>query len=109
MADEINIVLFTENSLKWYQNIIKHDYAFIHAAGSLFRDVKPYKRLLYYAITVRYPFPEKPLLPIAEYITSDHFKDSLISLISHFSCKQICSINAFTLITKFSKNYCTRF
>ena len=83
MTDKINIALFTENSLKWYQNIIKHDYAFIDATGSLFRDVKPYKRLLYYAITVRHSFPGKPPLPVAEYITSDHSKDSLIFFISH--------------------------
>ena len=73
MADEIFIVLFTENSLKWYQNIIKYDYAFIDATGSLFRDLKPYKRLLYYAITVRHPLPGKPPLPLAEYITSDYY------------------------------------
>ena len=83
MADEINIVLFTENSLKWYQNIIKHDYAFIDGTGSLFGDVKPYKRILYYAITVRHPLPGKPPLPVAEYITSNHSKDSLIFFISH--------------------------
>ena len=59
MADEKNFVLFTENSLKWYQNIIKHNYVFIDATGSLFRDVKPYKRLL--------PSQEKPPLPVAEY------------------------------------------
>ena len=83
MADEINIVSFTENSLKWYQNIIKHVYAFIDTTGLLFRDVKPYKRLLYYAVTVRHPFPGKPPLPVAEYITSDHFKDFLKFFISH--------------------------
>ena len=47
--------------------------------------MKPYKRLLYYAITVRYPFPGKPPLPVAEYITSDHSKDSLVFFISHVS------------------------
>ena len=82
MTDKINIALFTENSLKWYQNIIKHDYALIDATGWLFRDVKAYKRLLYYAVTVRYPFPEKPPLPVEEYITSNHSKDSLIFFIS---------------------------
>ena len=85
MTDKINIALFTENSLKWYQNIIKHDYALLDATGSLFRDVKAYKRLLYYAVTVRYPFPEKPPLPVEEYITSNHSKDSLIIFISDVS------------------------
>ena len=59
--------------------------SFIDVTGLLFRDVKPYKRLLYYAITVRHPFPGKPPLPVAEYITSDHCKDSLIFFISHVS------------------------
>ena len=45
--------------------------------------MKPYKRLLYYAITVRHPFPGKPPLQVAEYIASDHSKDSLIFFISH--------------------------
>ena len=31
MADEINVVLFTGNTLKWHQNIIKHDCTFIDA------------------------------------------------------------------------------
>ena len=83
MTNEINIVPFTENSLKWYQNIIKHDYTFIDVYSSLFRDVKPCKRLLYYAIKVKHPFPGKPPLPVVEYITSDHSKDSLIFFISH--------------------------
>ena len=59
-----------------------HGYAFIDATGSLFREVKPYKRHLYYAITVRHPFPGKSPLPAAEHITSDHSKDSLIFFIS---------------------------
>ena len=83
MAYEINIVLFRENSLKWYQNTIKHDFAFVDATGSLFCDVKSYKRLLYYAITVRHPLSEKPPLPVAEYITSNHSKDHLVFFISH--------------------------
>ena len=45
--------------------------------------MKPCKRLLYYAITVRHPFPGKPSLPVAKYITSNHSKDSLIFFISH--------------------------
>ena len=45
--------------------------------------MKPCKRLLYYAITLRHPFQGKPPLPFAEYITSDHSKDSLIFFISH--------------------------
>ena len=51
--------------------------------GSLFRDVKPYKRLLHYVIKVKHPFPGKPALPVAEYITSNHCKDSLIFFIFH--------------------------
>ena len=74
---------FYRECLKWYQNIIKHDYALIDATGSLFRDVKTCKRLLYYAITVRPPFPGKPPLPVAEYVTSDHSEDSLTFFISH--------------------------
>ena len=44
---------------------------------------KLYKRLLYYAIPIRHPFPGKPPLPFAEYINRTHSKDSLIFFISH--------------------------
>ena len=108
MTDEINTVLFTENSLKWYENIIKHNYAFIDATGSLFRDVKLYKRLLYYAITVRHPFPGKTPLTVAEYIYYWLSFQRFLNIF-HFSCKQVCSVNAFALITNFSKDHCTRF
>ena len=108
ITDEISIVLFTDNSLKWYQNIIKHDYPFTHATSSLFRDVKFYKRLLYNAVTLRHSFPGKPPLLVTEYITSNHSKDSLIFFISHVN-KQVCLINAFVLITYFSKDHFTRF
>ena len=38
---------------------------------------------MYYAITVRHPFSGKPTLPVAEYITNDHSKYSLIFFFSH--------------------------
>ena len=38
---------------------------------------------MYYAITVRHPFSVKPPLPVAEYITNDHSKYSLIFFFSH--------------------------
>ena len=82
MADEISI-FFTKNSLKWYHNIIKHDYAFIDATGLLYRGVESCKRFLYYAITVRHLFPGKPPLPVAEYITSHYSKD--FQFFFHFS------------------------
>ena len=44
--------------------------------------MKAYKRLLHYAVIVSNPFPEKPPLPVEEYITSNHSKDSLIFFIS---------------------------
>ena len=72
IADEINIICFTEGSLRWFQEIFIRDWIFIGGTGFRSLNVRCYKKLLYYALVTRHPFHGYPLIPVAEYITSDH-------------------------------------
>ena len=76
IAKEVNIALFTEGSLRWYHESCKRDYIFTDATGGLFSKISGYKRLLFYTLVVRHPFPGNPPIPVAEYITSSHTADS---------------------------------
>ena len=68
IADEINIICFTEGSLRWFQRNFVRDWIFIDATGFQSLNVPGYKMLLYYALGTRYPFDGYPLLPVAECI-----------------------------------------
>ena len=76
IAKEINIALFTEGSLRWYHESCKRDYIFTNATGGFFSKISGYKRLLFYTLVVRHPFPGNPPIPVAEYITSSHTAES---------------------------------
>ena len=70
IADEINIICFTEGSLRWSQEIFVRDCIFIGATGFWSLNVPGYKKWLYYALVTRYSFGDYPPIPVAEYITT---------------------------------------
>ena len=76
MTDEINIVAFTEASFRWYHEVLKRDLCSL-TQRSLFKNVTTYKKLLYYTLVARHPFAGYPPVAVAEYITSDHSKESV--------------------------------
>ena len=93
IADKINIICFTEGSLRWFQEIFVRDWIFIDATGFRSLNVPGYKKLLYYALVTRHPFHGYPPLPVAEYITSDHTKDSIYLFLSQIQKNLLSLVN----------------
>ena len=93
IADEINIICFTEGYLRWLQEIFVRNWIFIDVTGFRTLNVSGYKKLLYYALVTRHPFDRYPPLPVAKYITSDHTKDSIYFFLSQIQKNFLSLVN----------------
>ena len=74
---EISIILIDEPMVMLYHELAKNSTLYVDATGSVVRNVKGFKKILYYAATLRHPYNSGPPLPIAEYITSNHDQYSI--------------------------------
>ena len=93
VADEVNIICFTGGSLKWYRECFNRVWVFFDATGFRLLKIPGYKKILYYSVVTRHPFTGHPPLPVAEYITSEHTKDSIFLFLNelHTNLKIICN------------------
>ena len=76
--DNINIIIFTEGSLRSYQECLKRYRIFFDAAGFRSMKISGYKKILYYSLKItQHLFSGHSPIPVAGYITSDHTTDSV--------------------------------
>ena len=71
-ADEFQMIMFTEGSIRWYSDTCKRDFLYIDATGKLFAEFGTYKSPLYYCLVARSPYSGLPTLPFAEMISTGH-------------------------------------
>ena len=73
-----------------------------------FLNIPGYKKLLYCALVTWHPFDDYPPLFVAEYITSDHTKDSIYLFLSHIQKNLLSLFNLWSnmkpklIMTEFS-------
>ena len=93
VADEVNIICFTEGSLKWHREYFNRDWVFFDATGFRSLKIPGYKKILYYSVVTGHSFTGHPPLPVAEYITSEHTKHSIFLFLNqlHKNLKIICN------------------
>ena len=77
VTDEVNIICFTQLSVKWYGEYFNSDSVFFDATGFCWLKIPAYKKILYYWIVTRYSFIRYLPLPVVDYVTSEHAKDSV--------------------------------
>ncbi len=80
--NELSIPFIDQPMAMLYHLYAKNDILFIDATGSLVRQNKRYKRILYYAAVIRHPFDLSPPIPVAELITSNHDRFSIRRFLS---------------------------
>lgn len=68
---ELSVTLIDQPMTMFYHEHAKDDILFIDATGSMVRQLKNFKKILYYAAIIRHPFDCGPPMPVAEYITSN--------------------------------------
>ncbi len=86
--NELGIPLMDQPMTTLYHEHVKNDILYIDATGSLVRQMKNYKRLLYYAAVIRHPYNCGLPMPIAEYITSNHNCFSIRSFLTMIHKKE---------------------
>ena len=91
----IHLVLFDDRMVRLFHVLARRDIIYLDATGNIVERIKPFKRIYYYALTVRHPFGLSPPLPVAEYITSSHTTDSLRHFLLTFREKEniVCQGN----------------
>ena len=73
----IRLVLFDDPMITLFHTIATRDIIYLDATGNIVENVKLFKRIYYYSLTLRHPFGLAPPIPVAEYITSSHTVESL--------------------------------
>ena len=91
----IRLVLFDDPMVRLFHVLAPRDIIYLDATGNIVERIKPFKRIYYYALTVRHLFGLSPPLPVAEYITSSHTTDSLRHFLLTFREKEntVCKGN----------------
>ena len=88
LVPSLRIVLLHEPLLRLYHGLAARDILYFDATGGVVEKLRQYKRILYYAFCVRHPYGKTPPLPVAEFVSSSHTKDSISRSISMFREKE---------------------
>eukprot|EP00112_Aurelia_sp_Birch-Aquarium-sp1_P016905 Seg387.10 transcript_id=Seg387.10/GoldUCD/mRNA.D3Y31 product="hypothetical protein" protein_id=Seg387.10/GoldUCD/D3Y31 len=77
LAPSLRLVMLHEPLIRLYHGMAPRDILYLDATGTVVKQLKSFKRILFYSLCVRHPYGKSPPLPVTKFLSSSHRKEAI--------------------------------